>query len=74
MKLEILPKSKLLDAKLCRVVKQNQCHNVECECLKDSINMIEEGNDDKLDNFHNCTEALNKTNTLATKVLELNLS
>jgi hypothetical protein len=36
--------------------------------------MIEEGNDDKLDNFHNCTEALNKTNTLATKVLELNLS
>ncbi len=48
-------------------------HNAEHECLKDSINMIEEGNDEELDNFHNCNEALNKTNTLATKVLELNL-
>jgi hypothetical protein len=35
--------------------------------------MIEKGSDEQLDNFHNCNEALKKTNTLATKVLELNL-
>jgi hypothetical protein len=35
--------------------------------------MIKEGSDEELDNFHNCNEALNKTNTLATKVLKLNL-
>ncbi len=50
-----------------------KCRNAECECLKDSINMIKEGSDEELDNFHNCNEALNKTNTLATKVLKLNL-
>ncbi len=50
-----------------------KCHNAKRECLKYSINMIEEGNDEESDNFHNCNETLNKTNTLATKVLELNL-
>ncbi len=50
-----------------------KCPNAERECLKDSINMIEKGSDEQLDNFHNCNEALKKTNTLATKVLELNL-
>jgi hypothetical protein len=35
--------------------------------------MIEEGSDEELDNFHNYNKALNKTNTLATKVPKLNL-
>ncbi len=58
---------------MCGVIKQNQHRNAECECLKDSINMIEEGSDEELDNFHNYNKALNKTNTLATKVPKLNL-
>ncbi len=63
-------KSKSLDAKLCEVVKR---HSGEHEHLKNLINMIKESNDEEVDNFHDCNEALNKTNTLAIKVLQLNL-
>jgi len=50
-----------------------KCHNGEHEHLKNLINMIKESNDEEVDNFHDCNEALNKTNTLAIKVLQLNL-
>ncbi len=43
------------------------------EHLKKLINMIKEGSDEEVDNFHDYNEALNKTNTLAIEVLQLNL-
>jgi hypothetical protein len=46
---------------------QIKCHNSECEHLKTTINIIEEGSDEKVDNFQN------DINALATDVLELNL-
>lgn len=43
--------------------------NAKHECFKNLVNRIEEGNDKEVDHFHDYNEALNKTNTLATKVL-----
>jgi hypothetical protein len=45
------------------------CHSAEHEHLKNLINMIKEDSDEEVDNFHDYNEALNKTNTLAIKVL-----
>ncbi len=43
--------------------------NAKHERFKNLVNRIEEGNDKEVDHFHDYNEALDKTNTLATKVL-----
>jgi hypothetical protein len=47
--------------------------SAEHEHLKKLVNMIEEGSDEEVDNFHDYNEALHKTTTLAIEVLQLNL-
>ncbi len=41
--------------------------------LKKLVNMIKEGSDEEVDNFHNYNETFKNIDALARKVLELNL-